>query len=188
MRSWLNRSRELWHDGGMTSETAPAGTPPTRPPEGAVLAAPVTRGQIARVGLLLFTTFLVGALLLRTQADRIRALDLPLPAGWEAVSADTVLAGISPQSAVRAARSANAPVGATPRVRLITLLSVGSDAPNLTGTFWLIVTDDVRPSMEIPAGDALDVIRAYVLVDQAGRVALAVERGFADTDPTLPPD
>ena len=172
----------------MTSETAPVGTPPTRPPEGAVLAAPVTRVQIARVGLLLFATFLVGALLLRTQADRIRALDLPLPAGWEAVSADTVLAGISPQSAVRAARSANAPVGATPRVRLITLSRGGSDAPNLTGTFWLIVTDDVRPSMEIPAGDALDVIRAYVLVDQAGRVALAVERGFADTDPTLPPD
>ena len=172
----------------MTSETAPAGTPPTRPPEGAVLAAPVTRVQIARVGLLLFATFLVGALLLRTQADRIRALDLPLPAGWEAVSADTVLAGISPQSAVRAARSANAPVGATPRVRLITLSRGGSDAPNLTGTFWLIVTDDVRPSMEIPAGDALDVIRAYVLVDQACRVALAVERGFADTDPTLPPD
>jgi hypothetical protein len=40
----------------------------------------------------------------------------------------------------------------------------------------------------IPAGDAMDVIRAYVLIDQAGRVALAVERGFADTDPTLPPD
>ena len=172
----------------MTSETAPAGTPPTRPPEGAVLAAPVTRGQIARVGLLLFATFLVGALLLRTQADQIRALDLPLPAGWKAVSADTVLAGISPQSAVRAARSADAPVGATPRVRLITLSSGGTDAPGLTGTFWLIVTDDVRPSMEIPAGDAMDVIRAYVLIDQTGRVALAVERGFADTDPTLPPD
>jgi hypothetical protein len=172
----------------MTSETAPAGTPPTRPPEGAVLAAPVTRGQIARVGLLLFVTFLVGALLLRTQADRIRALDLPLPAGWEAVSADTVLAGISPQSAVRAARSADAPVGATPHVRLITLSSGGTDAPDLKGTFWLIVTDDVRPSMEIPAGDAMDVIRAYVLIDQSGNVALAVERGFADTDPTLPPD
>lgn len=172
----------------MTSETAPAGTPPTRPPEGAVLAAPVTRGQIARVGLLLFVTFLFGALLLRTQADRIRALDLPLPAGWEAVSADTVLAGISPQSAVRAARSADAPVGATPRVRLIALSSGGTDAPDLKGTFWLIVTDDVRPSMEIPAGDAMDVIRAYVLIDQSGNVALAVERGFADTDPTLPPD
>lgn len=172
----------------MTSETAPAGTPPTRPPEGAVLAAPVTRGQIARVGLLLVVTFLVGALLLRLQADRIRPLDLPLPAGWSAVSADTVLAGISPQSAVRAARSADAPVGATPRVRLITLNSGGTDAPDLKGTFWLIVTDDVRPSMEIPAGDAMDVIRAYVLIDQAGRVALAVERGFADTDPTLPPD
>lgn len=172
----------------MTSETAPAGTPPTRPPEGAVLATPVTRGQIARVGLILLVTFLVGALLLRLQADRIRELDLPLPAGWAAVSADTVLAGISPQSAVRAARSAEAPVGATPRVRLITLMSGGTDAPNLKGTFWLIVTDDIRPSMEIPAGDALDVIRAYVLIDQAGRVALAVERGFADTDPTLPPD
>lgn len=172
----------------MTSETAPAGTPPTRPPEGAVLAAPVTRGQIARVGLLLVVTFLVGALLLRMQADRIRPLDLPLPAGWAAVSADTVLAGISPQSAVRAARSADAPVGATPRVRLITLSSGGTDAPDLKGTFWLIVTDDVRPSMEIPAADAMDVIRAYVLIDQAGRVALAVERGFADTDPTLPPD
>ena len=172
----------------MTSETSPAGTPSPRPPEGAVLAAPVTRGQIARVGLLLFATFLIGALLLRTQADRIRALDLPLPAGWEAVSADTVLAGISPQSAVRAARSADAPVGATPRVRLITLTNAGSDAPGLTGTFWLIVTDDVRPSMEIPAGDAMDVIRAYVLVDQAGGVALAVERGFSTTDPTLPPD
>ena len=105
-----------------------------------------------------------------------------------AVSSDTVLAGISPQSAVRAARSADAPVGATPRVRLITLSSGGTDAPNLKGTFWLIVTDDIRPSMEIPAGDAMDVIRAYVLIDQAGRVALAVERGFADTDPTLPPD
>ena len=186
--SWLNRSRELWHDGAMTSETAPAGTPPTRPPEGAELATPVTRGQIARVGLILLVTFLVGALLLRLQADRIRELDLPLPAGWVAVSADTVLAGISPQSAVRAARSADAPVGATPRVRLITLSSGGTDAPNLKGTFWLIVTDDIRPSMEIPAGDAMDVIRAYVLIDQAGRVALAVERGFADTDPTLPPD
>jgi hypothetical protein len=186
--SWLNRSRELWHDGGMTSETAPAATPPARPPEGAVLAAPVSRGQIVRVGLLLLITFLVGALLLRLQADRIRELDLPLPAGWSAVSADTVLAGISPQSAVRAARSADAPVGATPLVRLITLSSGGTDAPNLKGTFWLIVTDDVRPSMEIPAGDATDVIRAYVLINQAGKVALAVERGFADTDPTLPPD
>lgn len=172
----------------MTSETAPEGTPPTRPPEGAELATPVTRGQIARVGLILVVTFLVGALLLRLQADRIRELDLPLPAGWAAVSADTVLAGISPQSAVRAARSADAPVGATPRVRLITLISGGTDAPDLKGTFWLIVTDDIRPSMEIPAGDAMDVIRAYVLIDQAGRVALAVERGFADTDPTLPPD
>jgi hypothetical protein len=172
----------------MTSETAPAGTPPTRPPEGAELATPVTRGQIARVGLILLVTFLVGALLLRLQADRIRELDLPLPAGWAAVSADTVLAGISPQSAVRAARSADAPVGAAPRVRLITLSSGGTDAPNLKGTFWLIVTDDIRPSMEIPAGDAMDVIRAYVLVDQAGRVALAVERGFANTDPTMPPD
>jgi len=172
----------------MTSETAPAGTPPTRPPEGVVLAAPVTRGQIARVGLLLFVAFLGGALLLRSQADRIRALDLPLPVGWAAVSADTVLAGISPQSAVRAARSAEAPVGATPRVRLITLNSGGSDAPALKGTFWLIVTDDVRPTMQIPAGDALDVIRAYVLVDQKGQVALAVERGFAKADPTLPPD
>lgn len=66
--------------------------------------------------------------------------------------------------------------------------SGGTDAPGLTGTFWLIVTDDVRPSMEIPAGDAMDVIRAYVLIDQRGNVALAVERGFADTDPTLPPD
>lgn len=172
----------------MTSETAPAGTPPTRPPEGVELATPVTPGQIARVGLILVVTFLVGALLLRLQADRIRELDLPLPAGWAAVSADTVLAGISPQSAVRAARSADAPVGATPRVRLIRLSSGGTDAPNLKGTFWLIVTDDIRPSMEIPAGDAMDVIRAYVLIDQAGRVALAVERGFADTDPTLPPD
>jgi len=172
----------------MTSESAPAGTPPTRPPEGAVLVTPVTRGQIARVGLLLFATFLVGALLLRTQADRIRALDLPLPAGWEAVSADTILAGISPQSAVRAARLADAPVGATPRVRLITLGSGGTDAPGLSGTFWLIVTDDIRPSMEIPAGDATDVIRAYVLIDQRGGLALAVERGFAATDPTLPPD
>ena len=172
----------------MKSESAPAGTPPTRPPEGAVLATPVTRGQIARVGLLLFATFMVGALLLRTQADRIRALDLPLPAGWEAVSADTILAGISPQSAVRAARLADAPVGATPRVRLITLSSGGTDAPGLSGTFWLIVTDDIRPSMEIPAGDATDVIRAYVLIDQRGGLALAVERGFAATDPTLPPD
>jgi hypothetical protein len=172
----------------MTSETAPAGTPPPHPPEGVELATPVTRGQIARVGLILLVTFLVGALLLRLQADRIRELDLPLPAGWAAVSADTVLAGISPQSAVRAARSADAPVGATPRVRLITLISGGTDAPDLKGTFWLIVTDDIRPSMEIPAGDAMDVIRAYVLIDQAGRVALAVERGFADSDPTLPPD
>jgi hypothetical protein len=73
-------------------------------------------------------------------------------------------------------------------VRLITLSSGGIDAPNLKGTFWLIVTDDIRPSMEIPAGDAMDVIRAYVLIDQTGRVALAVERGFSDTDPTLPPD
>jgi hypothetical protein len=42
--------------------------------------------------------------------------------------------------------------------------------------------------MEIPAGDATDVIRAYVLIDQRGGLALAVERGFAATDPTLPPD
>lgn len=187
-RPWLNRSRELWHDGVMTAEQTPQGIPPSLPPEGAVLATPVTRGQIARVGALLLVAFLIGAALLRLQADRIRALDLPLPRGWAAVSADTVLAGISPQSAVRAARSADAPVGATPRVRLITLASAGSDAAGLTGTFWLIVTDDVRPTMEIPAGDAIDVIRAYVLVDQTGAVRLAVERGFADTDPTLPPD
>lgn len=172
----------------MTSEAAPTGTQPTRPPEGVELATPVTPGQIVRVGLLLFVAFVIGALLLRLQADRIRVLDLPLPAGWAAVSADTVLAGISPQSAVRAARSAEAPVGATPRVRLITLSTGGTDAPGLRGTFWLIVTDDIRPSMEIPAGDAMDVIRAYVLIDQAGRVALAVERGFANSDPTLPPD
>jgi len=152
------------------------------------MATPVSRGQIVRVALLLATAFIVGALLLRAQADRIRPLDLPLPAGWVAVTADTVLAGISPQSAVRAARSADAPVGATPRVRLITLTSAGSDAAELSGVYWLIVTDDVRPTMEIPAGDSLDVIRAYVLVDQRGGVALATERGFSTADPTLPPD
>ena len=113
---------------------------------------------------------------------------LAVPAGWVAVTADTVLAGISPQSAVRAARSADAPIGATPRVRLITLTSAGADAAALSGVYWLIVTDDVRPTMEIPAGDSLDVIRAYVLVDQGGAVVLAVERGFSSADPTLPPD
>ena len=148
----------------------------------------MSRGQIVRVALLLATAFIVGALLLRAQADRIRPLDLPLPAGWVAVTADTVLAGISPQSAVRAARSADAPIGATPRVRLITLTSAGSDAAALSGVYWLIVTDDVRPTMEIPVGDSLDVIRAYVLVDQRGAVVLEVERGFSTADPTLPPD
>jgi hypothetical protein len=158
------------------------------PPAGVELATPVSRGQIVRVALLLTVAFIVGALLLRAQADRIRPLDLPLPTGWEAVTADTVLAGISPQSAVRAARSADAPIGATPHVRLIRLTSAGSDAAGLSGIFWLIVTDDVRPTMEIPAGDALDVIRAYVLVDQEGVVALAAERGFSSADPTIPPD
>ena len=160
----------------------------TPPPTGVEIATPVSRGQIVRVALLLTTAFILGALLLRAQADRIRPLDLPLPAGWEAVTADTVLAGISPQSAVRAARSADAPIGATPRVRLITLTSAGADAAELSGIYWLIVTDDVRPTMEIPAGDSLDVIRAYVLVDQDGVVALAAERGFSTADPTLPPD
>jgi hypothetical protein len=42
--------------------------------------------------------------------------------------------------------------------------------------------------MEIPAGDSLEVIRAYVLVDQDGAVVLAAERGFSSADPTLPPD
>ena len=165
--------------------TQPSATPP---PAGVEIATPVSRGQIVRVALLLATAFIVGALLLRAQADRIRPLDLPLPAGWVAVTADTVLAGISPQSAVRAARSAEAPIGATPRVRLITLTSAGSDAAALSGVYWLIVTDDVRPTMEIPVGDSLDVIRAYVLVDQRGAVVLEVERGFSTADPTLPPD
>jgi hypothetical protein len=165
--------------------TQPSATPP---PAGVEIATPVSRGQIVRVALLLATAFIVGALLLRAQADRIRPLDLPLPAGWVAVTADTVLAGISPQSAVRAARSADAPIGATPRVRLITLTSAGSDAAALSGVYWLIVTDDVRPTMEIPVGDSLDVIRAYVLVDQRGAVVLEVERGFSTADPTLPPD
>ena len=89
---------------------------------------------------------------------------------------------------MRAARSADAPIGATPRVRLIKLTSAGADAAALSGVYWLIVTDDVRPTMEIPAGDSLDVIRAYVLVDQGGAVVLAVERGFSSADPTLPPD
>ena len=173
----------------MSQNESPATQPPaTPPPAGVEIATPVSRGQIARVALLLATAFIVGALLLRAQADRIRPLDLPLPAGWEAVTADTVLAGISPQSAVRAARSANAPIGATPRVRLITLTSAGSDDAALSGVYWLIVTDDVRPTMEIPASDSLDVIRAYVLVDQRGGVALATERGFSTADPTLPPD
>ena len=173
----------------MSQNESPATQPPaTPPPAGVEIATPVSRGQIARVALLLATAFIVGALLLRAQADRIRPLDLPLPAGWEAVTADTVLAGISPQSAVRAARSADAPIGATPRVRLITLTSAGSDAAALSGVYWLIVTDDVRPTMEIPVGDSLDVIRAYVLVDQRGVIALAVERGFSTADPTLPPD
>ncbi|RLT25944.1 MAG: hypothetical protein DWI49_00685 [Chloroflexi bacterium] len=148
----------------------------------------VSRAQLARVAFLLIATFLAGALLLRAQADRIRPLDIPLPAGWSAVSADSVLAGISPQSAVRAARTAEAPVGAVPYVRLIRLSTAGSDAADLTGVYWLVVTDDVRPSMEIPAGDSLDIIRAYVLVDQQGVVQLAVERGFATSDPTLPPE
>ena len=160
----------------------------TPPPAGVEIATPVSREQIVRVALLLATAFIVGALLLRAQADRIRPLDLPRPAGWEAVTADTVLAGISPQSAVRAARSADAPIGATPRVRLIKLTSAGADAAALSGVYWLIVTDDVRPTMEIPADDSLDVIRAYVLVDQDGLVVLAVERGFSSADPTLPPD
>ena len=168
------------------SPTTQSATSP--PPTGVEIATPVSRGQIVRVALLLTTAFILGALLLRAQADRIRPLDLPLPAGWEAVTADTVLAGISPQSAVRAARSADAPIGATPRVRLITLTSAGADAAELSGVYWLIVTDDVRPTMEIPAGDSLDVIRAYVLVDQDGVVALAAERGFSTADPTLPPD
>ncbi len=148
----------------------------------------VSRAQLARVAFLLIATFLAGALLLRAQADRIRPLDIPLPAGWSAVSADSVLAGISPQSAVRAARTAEAPVGAVPYVRLIRLSTAGSDAADLTGVYWLVVTDDVRPSMEIPAGDSLNIIRAYVLVDQQGVVQLAVERGFATSDPTLPPE
>ena len=173
----------------MSQNESPATQPPaTPPPAGVEIATPVSRGQIVRVALLLATAFIVGALLLRAQADRIRPLDLPLPAGWVAVTADTVLAGISPQSAVRAARSADAPIGATPRVRLITLTSAGSDAAALSGVYWLIVTDDVRPTMEIPVGDSLDVIRAYVLVDQRGGVALATERGFSTADPTLPPD
>ena len=173
----------------MSQNESPATQPTaTPPPAGVEIATPVSRGQIVRVALLLATAFIVGALLLRAQADRIRPLDLPLPAGWVAVTADTVLAGISPQSAVRAARSADAPVGATPRVRLITLISAGSDAAELSGVYWLIVTDDVRPTMAIPAGDSLDVIRAYVLVDQRGGVALATERGFSTADPTLPPD
>ena len=173
----------------MSQNESPATQPPaTPPPAGVEIATPVSRGQIVRVALLLATAFIVGALLLRAQADRIRPLDLPLPAGWEAVTADTVLAGISPQSAVRAARSADAPIGATPRVRLITLTSAGSDAAALSGVYWLIVTDDVRPTMEIPVGDSLEVIRAYVLVDQRGVVVLAVERGFSTADPTLPPD
>ena len=173
----------------MSQNESPATQPPATPlPAGVEIATPVSRGQIVRVALLLATAFIVGALLLRAQADRIRPLDLPLPAGWVAVTADTVLAGISPQSAVRAARSADAPIGATPRVRLITLTSAGSDAAALSGVYWLIVTDDVRPTMEIPVGDSLDVIRAYVLVDQRGVVVLAVERGFSAADPTLPPD
>jgi len=173
----------------MSQNESPATQPPaTPPPAGVEIATPVSRGQIVRVALLLATAFIIGALLLRAQADRIRPLDLPLPAGWEAVTADTVLAGISPQSAVRAARSSDAPIGATPRVRLITLTSAGADAAALSGVYWLIVTDDVRPTMEIPAGDSLDVIRAYVLVDQGGVVVLAVERGFSSADPTLPPD
>ncbi len=60
------------------------------PPAGVEIATPVSRGQVLRVMALLTVAFLVGALLLRVQADRIRPLDLPLPAGWEAVSADTV--------------------------------------------------------------------------------------------------
>lgn len=164
---------------------SPASPPP---PPGVEVAAPVTRTQILRVALLLAAAFIVGALLLRAQADRIRPLDLPLPAGWEAVTADTVLAGISPQSAVRAARSADAPVGASPHVRLITLANAGGDGSTPPGVYWLIVTDDIRPTVEIPAGDALDVIRAYVLVDQDGRVVLASERGFSSSDPQLPPD
>lgn len=173
----------------MSQNESPTIQPPaTPPPAGVEIATPVSRGQIARVALLLTTAFILGALLLRAQADRIRPLDLPLPAGWVAVTADTVLAGISPQSAVRAARSADAPIGATPRVRLIKLTSAGADAAELSGVYWLIVTDDVRPTMEIPAGDPLDVIRAYVLVDQDGVVVLAAERGFSSADPTLPPD
>jgi len=173
----------------MSQNESPATQPAATPPPGGVeIATPVSRGQIVRVALLLAIAFIVGALLLRAQADRIRPLNLPLPAGWVAVTADTVLAGISPQSAVRAARSAEAPIGATPRVRLITLTSAGSDAAALSGVYWLIVTDDVRPTMEIPVGDSLDVIRAYVLVDQGGVVVLAVERGFSTADPTLPPD
>jgi hypothetical protein len=173
----------------MSQNESPATQPAATPPPGGVeIATPVSRGQIVRVALLLAIAFIVGALLLRAQADRIRPLNLPLPAGWVAVTADTVLAGISPQSAVRAARSAEAPIGATPRVRLIKLTSAGSDAAALSGVYWLIVTDDVRPTMEIPVGDSLDVIRAYVLVDQGGVVVLAVERGFSTADPTLPPD
>ena len=173
----------------MSQNESPATQPPaTQPPAGAEIATPVSRGQIARVAILLAIAFIAGALLLRAQADRIRPLDLPLPVGWEAVTADTVLAGISPQSAVRAARSADAPIGATPRVRLIKLTSAGSDAAELRGIYWLIVTDDVRPTMEIPVGDSLDVIRAYVLVNQDGIVVLAAERGFSRADPTLPPD
>lgn len=200
MWSWLNRSGELWHDGVMSQHPSqdPSEHPGPEglkeiaqralPPAGAEIATPVSRGQVVRVMALLTVAFLVGALLLRVQADRIRPLDLPLPIGWEAVSADTVLAGISPQSAVRAARTADAPVGASPRVRLITLMTAGSDAPSLSGVYWLIVTDDIRPSMQIPSGDSLDVIRAFVLVDQRGGISLSVERGFSNADPTLPPD
>jgi ankyrin repeat protein len=173
VRSWLAAGADPNH---VNNDRTPA------------LILAVQKGLNECVALLLAIAFIVGALLLRAQADRIRPLDLPLPAGWVAVTADTVLAGISPQSAVRAARSAEAPIGATPRVRLIKLTSAGSDAAALSGVYWLIVTDDVRPTMEIPVGDSLDVIRAYVLVDQGGAVVLAVERGFSTADPTLPPD
>jgi len=169
-------------ESGAGNGTGATGGPALPRPE------PVTRGQVFRVGVTLVLAFAIGALLLRAQADRIRDLDVPLPAGWGAVSADTVLAGISPQSAVRAARTADAPVGAAPLVRLVDLSSAGTDGPGLGGVYWLIITDDVRPSMAIPAGDSLDIIRAYVLVDQQGQVLLAVERGFSNADPTLPPN
>ena len=68
MWSWLNRSGELWHDGGMSQHPSehpgPGGQDEAPqaalPPAGVEIATPVSRGQVLRVMALLTVAFLVG--------------------------------------------------------------------------------------------------------------------------------